>query len=191
MITFSGAECSPVSRAPTAGGQYHWIYLLAPDSSKKFLSYVTGECIFRVLRVLALTYSAGWQSTIAWQAAVASSIYLTGTAIQGLVILNYPNLELQRYHGTLITYAVLLVAVLFNTYLGSHLPLVEAVILFLHIFGFFIVLIPLVYLGPHSSPHDVFAQFSSSAGYENLGLSFFVGLLTAVYPFIGRLLDLL
>lgn len=30
------------SAVPTAGGQYHWVSLLAPRSSKKFFSYVTG-----------------------------------------------------------------------------------------------------------------------------------------------------
>ena len=30
------------SAVPTAGGQYHWVSLLAPRSNKKFFSYVTG-----------------------------------------------------------------------------------------------------------------------------------------------------
>ena len=31
---------------PTAGGQYHWVSVLAPPSSRRFLSYVTGEVPF-------------------------------------------------------------------------------------------------------------------------------------------------
>ena len=31
-----------MGRAPTAGGQYHWVSMLAPPSSQKFLSYMTG-----------------------------------------------------------------------------------------------------------------------------------------------------
>jgi choline transport protein len=31
-----------VSMWPTAGGQYHWTYMLAPESWKTVLSYVTG-----------------------------------------------------------------------------------------------------------------------------------------------------
>lgn len=30
------------SAIPTAGGQYHWVSLLAPRSSKRFFSYITG-----------------------------------------------------------------------------------------------------------------------------------------------------
>jgi choline transport protein len=33
------------SAIPTAGGQYHWVSLLAPRSSKKFFSYITGQSI--------------------------------------------------------------------------------------------------------------------------------------------------
>lgn len=29
--------------APTAGGQYHWVFLLAPPSHRRILSYVTGK----------------------------------------------------------------------------------------------------------------------------------------------------
>jgi hypothetical protein len=31
------------SMVPTAGGQYHWVSILAPDSIKRFASYVTGK----------------------------------------------------------------------------------------------------------------------------------------------------
>ena len=30
--------------APTAGGQYHWVAILAPRSMKNFLSYLIGTC---------------------------------------------------------------------------------------------------------------------------------------------------
>ena len=30
------------SAVPTAGGQYHWVSLLAPRSNKRFFSYITG-----------------------------------------------------------------------------------------------------------------------------------------------------
>ena len=36
-----------VSMIPTAGGQYHWVSILAPRQSKKFLSYVTGRNNYR------------------------------------------------------------------------------------------------------------------------------------------------
>ncbi|THV55325.1 hypothetical protein BGAL_0010g00440 [Botrytis galanthina] len=41
------------SMAPIAAGQYHWVAMLAPDRSKRFLSYITGWMTF-----------AGWQASV-------------------------------------------------------------------------------------------------------------------------------
>ena len=104
--------------------------------------------------------------------------------IQGLLILNYPNYEAQRWQGTLLLYAVVLFAMFFNTYLGQHLPKVEATVLIIHVVGFFGILITLTYLAPHGDPHDVFVLYLSDGGY-NKGTAFFVGLITTVFAFIG------
>jgi amino acid transporter len=39
------------SMAPTSAGQYHWVYMLAPRSTRKLLSYLTGKT-FLVLAYL-------------------------------------------------------------------------------------------------------------------------------------------
>lgn len=31
------------SMAPTSGGQYHWVSMLAPSNVRQFASYITGE----------------------------------------------------------------------------------------------------------------------------------------------------
>jgi len=154
-------------RAPTAGGQYHWTFLFAPKSNRNFLSFITG-----------------WQSVLSWQACLASAAYLGGTIIQGLFVLNYPSYNFQRWHGTLLLYAVVLLAMLFNTYLAKHLPKVEGTVLILHIVGFFAILITLTYLAPHGNAHDVFVKYLSLGGYSD-GTAFFVGLITTVFAFIG------
>ncbi|KAK5198858.1 hypothetical protein LTR99_007798 [Exophiala xenobiotica] len=156
-----------VSMAPTAGGQYHWTFLFAPKSCRNFLSFVTG-----------------WQSVLSWQACLASAAYLGGTIMQGLLVLNYPSYDFHRWHGTLLLFAVIIVALLFNTYLAKQLPKIEGAVLIVHIVGFFGVLITLVYLAPHGSAHDVFVQYLNSGGYDK-GTSFFVGLITTVFAFVG------
>lgn len=105
--------------------------------------------------------------------------------IQGLIILNNADYEPQRWHGTLLFYALILVSLLFNTLFVRCLPQIEGIILVLHIAGFFGILIPLVYLAPHSSAADVFTRFQNGGGWSSQGLSFFVGLVTGVYSFLG------
>jgi hypothetical protein len=106
--------------------------------------------------------------------------------IQGLLVLNYPTYVYERWHGTLILYAVLLVSVFVNTLAVKALPALEGLILALHILGFFAILIPLVYLAPMSTVRFVFADFFNSSGYAN-GLSWFVGLTASSVLFIGEL----
>lgn len=121
---------------------------------------------------------------LSWQACLASAAYLGGTIIQGLLVLNYPNYVFERYHGTLLLFAVVLLAAIFNTYLAKQLPKVEGAVLIVHIVGFFGVLITLVYLAPHGTAHDVFVLYLNNGGYDK-GTSFFVGLITTVFAFIG------
>lgn len=105
--------------------------------------------------------------------------------IQGLGALNYSSYNPERWHGTLIFYAIVLLSLVVNTYLARLLPKIECVVLALHIMGFFCVLIPMVYLGPHVSAKDVFATFTNAAGWSHTGLSFFIGLSTGMFAFIG------
>jgi choline transport protein len=123
---------------------------------------------------------------IAWQAMVASAGYLTATSMQGLVINSQSDYAAHRWHGTLMIFALMLVALLFNTFLAKQLPLIENFILWAHILGFVIVLVTVIVLAPQkSSSKDVWAQFLNQGGYESKGLSFFVGLITPVFAFSG------
>ncbi|KAL8935475.1 MAG: hypothetical protein Q9216_005403 [Gyalolechia sp. 2 TL-2023] len=156
------------SMAPTSSGQYHWVALLAPPFCRKFLSYLTG-----------------WLTVAGWQAFVASACYLSGTLIQGLVILQHPGYNPKLWHGTFLFWAVAACAVLVNTVVSRALPKIESLILVLHVLGFFAVLIPLAYLPPHTSGTDVFGKFLNGGSWPSQGLSFFVGLIGNVFAFLG------
>ncbi|KAK8198760.1 hypothetical protein M8818_006627 [Zalaria obscura] len=156
------------SQAPTTGGQYHWVSEFAPRSAQRIMSYLVG-----------------WLCVLGWQVGNSAIGYICGTVIQGLVVLNYPDYEPQRWQGTLMIWAVLTFSILFNTFLAARLPLVEGIILVLHIVGFFAVLIPLWVLGDRSNASDVFFTFTDGGGWGNIGLSCLVGMLSPVFSFIG------
>jgi choline transport protein len=129
---------------------------------------------------------SGWQVMCAWQADLAAIFYLGGTIIQGMIVMNYPSYDFQRWQGTLLLYAVIVIGVAFNTIFARLLPWVEGTILITHCVGFIVVLVPLVYLGPHATAGDVFAKYLTLGNYSP-GLSFFVGLITTVFGFLGML----
>ncbi|EXJ73243.1 uncharacterized protein A1O5_03003 [Cladophialophora psammophila CBS 110553] len=156
------------SMAPTSGGQYHWVSEFAPRTYQKFMSFIVG-----------------WLCVLGWQTGAANTAFLAGTQIQGLVILNYPDYTPERWHGTLLTFAVASFSVFFNTFLVKKLPLVEGIVLIIHVFGFFGVLITLWVLGPRGNASDVFTTFNNYGGWSSDGLSAIVGILAVMIPLLG------
>ena len=154
--------------APTSGGQYHWVAMLAPPRYSVFLSWITG-----------------WSAVLGWIANLTIGVWFVGTMIQGLLVLNYPSYDYERWHGTLILFAALLCCLIVNTLLGRIFPYIETFALALHIAGFFAIMIPLVVLAPKGSPSFVFAQFTDLAGWNSNGLAWFVGLISSNLGFIG------
>lgn len=160
------------SMAPTSGGQYHWVAMLAPRRCSKFLSYITG-----------------WLAVGGWQGSVASSAFLTGTMIQGMIAMNHlDTYVVEAYQGTLLFWAIMLFAVFINAIVSSALPKFEGLILVLHVLGFFAILIPMVSLGYHGDASQVFSEFKNNGGWPTQGLSFMVGLIGNVFAFVGKIL---
>lgn len=132
-----------------------------------------------------LSYITGWLTVLGWQACTAAASFLTGTSIQGVVVLTTPTYNPKNWHGTLLTWAVVICGLGINTFVSSVLAKIEALILILHIVGFVAILIPLVYLAPHSSPQEVFTVFVNAGAWPTEGLSFFVGVVGLVFAFLG------
>ena len=128
----------------------------------------------------------GWLTCAGWQAEITTAAFFTGTLVQGMIVENHSDYGFQRWHGTLLTWAAILLAVSFNTVLSPLLPKVEGMVLVLHILGFVAILIPLVYLAPHSAPSEVFTVFLNSDGWSSQGLSFFIGLIGNATAFLGK-----
>ena len=142
--------------------------MLAPRSSRKFLSFLTG-----------------WLTATGWQASVASGGYLSGTLIQGMIVLNNPQYDPKRWQGTLLLWAVVFVAVIINTIISNLLPMLEGLILIIHVLGFFAIMIPLVYMSSHGSSSSVFTTFVDGGAWGSRGLSFWVGIIGNVFAFLG------
>lgn len=105
--------------------------------------------------------------------------------IQGLLVLNNVNYIPARWQGTLLVIAITAFCIIFNTFLAKKLPMVEGMVLIIHIVGFFAVLIPLWILAPRNPAEQVFTEFLNLGGWNSNGLAFMVGLLSPVYTLIG------
>ncbi|OOF98668.1 hypothetical protein ASPCADRAFT_394077 [Aspergillus carbonarius ITEM 5010] len=156
------------SMIPSAGGQYHWTSILAPASSKRFLSHITGSI-----------------TIIAWETVAVGNYVVSASVLQGTVELGQPQYESKGWHVTFITWGILLISLLVVTYLGVVLPAIEIFILVIHIFGFFAVLFSLIALGPQSNAPSVFSMLVDLGNWHDITLSSFVGLQGTAVAFVG------
>ncbi|POS72858.1 hypothetical protein DHEL01_v208755 [Diaporthe helianthi] len=156
-------------RAPTTGGQYHWISEFSPKKHQKFLSYIMG-----------------WLCVLGWQGGCASSSFLAGTLIQGLIALNHPDTYVpEGWHGTLLTIGVAAFAVFFNTFLARHLPTIESGLLVIHLGAFVGILATLWALSPEIADVTIFTQFYDGGGWNSFGISTLAGITSGIIPMLG------
>lgn len=85
----------------------------------------------------------------------------------------------------MLIFAISAFAVVFNTFLANKLPLIEGIVLAVHVFGFFAILVPLWVLAPRSDAKGVFTEFNNYGGWDNYGTSALVGVLAAILPLLG------
>lgn len=127
----------------------------------------------------------GWLTFIGWQSGVAGTSFMVGTIIQGLIVLNYESYAYRSWHGTLLVIGVTSFGIAFNTIFARRLPLVENILMVLHVLGFFIVGFVLWILGPRADAKAVFTEFRNNGGWSTDGTSFLVGLNPLVVSLLG------
>ncbi|KAK5051421.1 hypothetical protein LTR84_003073 [Exophiala bonariae] len=154
---------------PIAGAQYHWTHILAPDNSRKFI-----------------TWMQGWVTWFAWVSALAGSTSGEAAILQGLIAANFPGYTPERWHLTLIMWALLVSVGLINTYTFWIIPWLELTAGILHVILFIIFVVVLVTLSPRHDADFVFFRESILSGWERSSfVAFNLGMLVPAWGFIG------
>jgi choline transport protein len=104
--------------------------------------------------------------------------------ILGLAVLGSPEYEIQPWHQTLLTIAIVAFCALFNIFLAARLPITEAIVLVLHVAGVFVIIIPLWVMAPRGNAYDTIFKFTNGGGWDSDGLSYVIG----IVPMIGMLI---
>lgn len=124
-------------------------------------------------------------STLSWQAGNASGSFLTGTIVQALLVVSYPDYDPKAWQGTLFVFAMVVVLLIFNIW-GAHLwPLIQNVLMVFHIVFFLVIVIVLWVKAPHQSAKVVLTEFTNEGGWSSMGLSVMIGQITAIYSLLG------
>ncbi|KAK5720358.1 hypothetical protein LTR17_015075 [Elasticomyces elasticus] len=168
FVYLSLAELS--SSFPTAGGQYQWVAECAPPSLRRLFSYCTG-----------------WLCTLAWTTFVAGCGVIVGNLIKYCIVLYYPDsVPLNsQWFPTLLAVGAIIAAALFNIFLASVFPLLEGIVLFVHLAGWAAVIVTLWVTSPRANARDVLLTFSNGGGWSSEGAATLIGVLTPLSALCG------
>ncbi|RYP09169.1 hypothetical protein DL764_001440 [Monosporascus ibericus] len=152
---------------PTAGGQYHWVAALCPAAARSAASWITGWI------------SIGGQIVL-----TASAAFAAGLQAQSLIILN-SNYAPTRWQGMLFYWAVLAYAAVLNIWGARLMPHVNLVMGITHIVAFVGIIVTISAMSSKNTTSFVFTEVVNSSGWGSTGVSWLVGLQSAVYPLLG------
>ena len=80
--------------------------------------------------------------------------------------------------------AVTLVVGAMNIWGTRAMPVLQNIMLVIHIAGFLVIIIVLWALAPRASPKATFTQFTNDGGWNSMGLALMVGQISAIYACI-------
>ena len=151
--------------------RYRWSALYAP---RGFLS----PAFWSLLQ--------GWITLFAWIATFTQVAFLEGGIVQGLAIQCNPSYIPERWQGTLIAWAVIVLPLLCNIFARKILVQLELVAGVANVVFFFIIVIILGALVPRSPASFVFGTtFTGFSGWKSPGIQWCIGLLSAAFPLQG------
>jgi amino acid transporter len=112
---------------------------------------------------------------------VSQNNFITANAILGVANLHNPNYLIQRWHTTLVAYAIALFALSFNVFLPRLLDKVSQGLLTWNICAFLIIVITILATNDHKQPASfVFSDFVNFTGF-NPAYASIVGLLQTAF----------
>lgn len=158
-----------LSAYPTAGGQYHWVAVIAWPSWRPLLSYITG-----------------WINVGGWIALTATAGLLGSQLILGIISLMDANYTAQRWHQFLIYIGYNIFAFLINAF-GNHiLDIFNKAAIFWSIGGFTIIVITILACASpnYNSASLVFTDFINETGWPD-GIAWLLGLLQGGFGLTG------
>ncbi|KAL2681434.1 hypothetical protein Neosp_009045 [[Neocosmospora] mangrovei] len=166
IITLGLSE--QASAFPSSGGQYHFVYLVAPPKTRRFGAFVTG-----------------WMSILGWWIGTCSGLSLVANSILGLVSFVNPSYTSEQWHVYLVYLAVLLITVVPLFAFPRSLPIITTSALYLTITGFVAWLITILVMKDHVNPGDYLTRSTPGTSGWSPGPAWILGIINSMYCFTG------
>ncbi|ETN44498.1 uncharacterized protein HMPREF1541_10168 [Cyphellophora europaea CBS 101466] len=163
----SMAELS--AKYPTAGGQYHWTYIVAPKSVNRGASY-----------------AAGLINIFAWQAIAASICVIIPQLVLGMAVYWNPTFTPQNYQSFLIYQATNLLVLGYNIGVLRWAPWTHTVgLVYSLLLGFSIFVACLAKASPKAPNDTVWTLFVNEGTGWPSGVVFLTGMVNPNFAYVG------
>ena len=134
-----------------------------------------------------LSYITGWLCVLSWATFLGSCGVIIGNVIKYCCLVYFPEAPwaISQWFPTILAILFLVFGGLFNVYLARKFPVVESVMLFIHLAGWAAVVVTLWVTSPRGNASDVLFTFSNGGAWPNAGIATLVGVLTPWSSLIG------
>ncbi|KAL6890086.1 amino acid/polyamine transporter I [Trichoderma evansii] len=168
MATINIGFAELASAFPSAGGQYHIVFMTFPQSTRRVAAFFTG-----------------WISVIYIMAATASCNFFVAGSILDLVNLWNEGYEIQAWHTYLLHILLSIIAFGATSRFPTAIGRLGVTILVLSIAGFVASLVTLLTVQDIKQSSDfVFRQYTNVSGWSD-GWAFFIGVTGCLWAYSG------
>lgn len=156
------------SAYPSAGGQYHIVYMIFPPATRRAAAFFTG-----------------WVTIIAIMAATASCSFFVAGSTLNLVALWTSHYIIQNWHVYLVHIALCTVAAFAAARFPKTIGHIGVSVLWLSIMGFVASMATLLAVSEVKQPSSfVFKEFHNSSGWVD-GWAFIIGVTNCLWAYCG------
>ncbi|KAF5494883.1 Choline transport protein [Colletotrichum siamense] len=154
---------------PTAGGQYHWTSILAPERSSRVLSYCCGSVNF-----------------LGWIANGAGFVIQMPVMVLSLASYLDPRYIPETWHIFLLFQAFNFTFTAYNIFLMKRTAWIHDLGFFISLTAFFVITVTcLARSNPKQVSSFVWTTFFNDSGWSSKGIVFFTGLLNPNFIYSG------
>lgn len=166
IVTLGLSEVA--SAFPSAGGQYHFTFILAPTKHKRFAAFVVG-----------------WMTLMGWWVITCSGVSLCAVSVAGMINFWHDEFEAASWQIYLIYLATIFLTAGPLFLRPNSVPKITQATLFFSISGFLIVFCMLLGLKKHTQPASFITQPGLGTSGWNTGTAWMMGVGNALYAYGG------
>ena len=164
VITLGLSEIS--SCFPSSGGQYHFVFILAPKESRKFAAF-----------------TIGWMNILGWSVALCSGASLVVASVSGLVAFWDDSFQATQWQSYLVYLAVIFLSVSPLFLCPRFIPRIVQISFIFSVTGLIIIFCLVLALRKQSHPLSSIATPGPGRSGWGIGPAWLLGITNSMYAF--------